>query len=378
MITNLPVGGAQDNTLLTVEHLDRSKYEIALLCARDGEWLDRAAAIDHLKLIFVDELVRPIHPVKDVIAFFKVYRELKRGAYDIVHTHSSKPGVIGRIAAKMADVPIIIHTIHGFPFNNFMNPFVRKLVILLERYLSRLTDKLITVSTLNLKKAIKLGFAPPERFHNIYSGIDFCKFDQPTRVSEKKTELGILNGEKIVGMVGRLSRQKAPLDFIRAIPSVIERLKDVRFVMVGDGELRDITLETARRLGVEDRLMVLGSRSDVPDLLKTFDLYVLTSHWEGLGRSLTEAMYTGRPVVATNVEGVPELVRNGETGMLVEPRNIQAIADAIVQVLQDPELAARLGRAGRQKITESFQYEKMVKEIEFVYDELMRLKGPNV
>jgi glycosyltransferase involved in cell wall biosynthesis len=124
--------------------------------------------------------------------------------------------------------------------------------------------------------------------------------------------------------------------------------------------------------------MVLGSRSDVPDLLKTFDLYVLTSHWEGLGRSLTEAMYTGRPVVATNVEGVPELVRNGETGMLVEPRNIQAIADAIVQVLQDPELAARLGRAGRQKITESFQYEKMVKEIEFVYDELMRLKGPNV
>ncbi|MFQ5652695.1 MAG: glycosyltransferase family 4 protein [bacterium] len=378
IITNLPVGGAQDNTLLTVEKLDREKYEVSLMCAQEGDWVARARAIPDLTLIFVNQLKRKIHPIDDLIAQVKVYRIIKRGNFDIVHTHSSKPGFVGRVAARLARVPVIIHTIHGFPFNDFMHPLVRRSFICLERFLSRISDMLITVSKLNLEKALSLRFAGPEKFRNIYSGIDFGKFDLQVNAERKKRDLGILNGEKIVGMVGRLSEQKAPLDFVRAMPEVLKVRKDIRFVLVGDGELKEQTLELSRKLEVNTNLMVLGFRDDIPELLPIFDVFVLTSLWEGLGRSLTEAMYTGRPVVATNVEGVPELVEDGQTGILVEPKDIRSIANGIIHFLEHPDDARRMGAAAAEQINERFQADRMVQNLDEVYQELLRRKGPRV
>ncbi|NIR50719.1 glycosyltransferase family 4 protein, partial [candidate division KSB1 bacterium] len=173
IITNLPVGGAQDNTLLTVEKLDRQKYEVSLLCSSKGEWRERAKQIKDLNLIFVDELTRKIQIFYDIIALWKLFRIMKREKYTLVHTHSSKPGVLGRIAAKLTGVPVIIHTIHGFPFHDFMNPVVKKSLIVMERILSRFSDRLITVSKLNLEKAVTLRLAERSKFLNIYSGIDF-------------------------------------------------------------------------------------------------------------------------------------------------------------------------------------------------------------
>lgn len=371
IITNLPVGGAQDNTLLTVEKLDRRRYEVALMCSKEGRWVERAMAIKDLEIIFVNELTRPIHIVYDIIAFWKIYRILKKKRYDIVHTHSSKPGFLGRIAAKLAGTSIIIHTIHGFPFHDFMNPLAKSIFIRIERFLSALSDKLITVAILNLEKAISLKIAERSKFENIYSGIDFSQFDIPIDIQQKRRELGVLKGEKIVGMVGRLSKQKAPLDFVLAIPEVLKSTNNVRFVVVGDGELREKTLKLAKQLNVDSKLMVLGFRDDVPELLHTFDVFVLTSLWEGLGRSLTEAMYTGRPVVATAVEGVPELVQDGETGILVPPKDVAAISKAIVTILSDNKTAMKLGQAARQRITESFRIEKMIRNLEKVYEELL-------
>ncbi|MCG8607097.1 glycosyltransferase, partial [bacterium] len=177
IITNLPVGGAQDNTLITVERLDRSKFDVTLMCSDEGQWVDRARKIKDLKLEFIDKLTRRIRIFNDIIAFLKIYRILRQGDYKIVHTHSSKPGVLGRFAAKFAGVPVIIHTIHGFPFHDFMNPVLNHLLIRLERILSRLSDRLVTVSTLNLEKANKLRLADPYKLVNIYSGIDFKRFD---------------------------------------------------------------------------------------------------------------------------------------------------------------------------------------------------------
>lgn len=377
IITNLPVGGAQDNTLITVEKLDRSKYDVSLMCANQGRWVKRALAMKDLNVIFVNELTRRIHIFNDFIAFWKIYNIIKIQNFEIVHTHSSKPGFLGRIAAKLAGVPIIIHTIHGFPFHDFMNPLLKRFFIHVERFLSQLSDKLITVSTLNLEKAVKLRFANRRKFMNIYSGIDFEKFDVDVNPEAKRKDLRILNGEKIVGMVGRLSEQKAPLDFVKAIPEVLKVRQDVRFLLVGDGELREKTLKLSRKLHVDSQLTILGFREDVPELLHIFDVFVLTSLWEGLGRSLTEAMYTGRAVVATNVEGVPELVKNGETGILVEPKDVKSIAKGIISLLSDEKKAAKMGYAAAQRINESFRAGVMVRNLERVYQNLISAKTTN-
>jgi glycosyltransferase involved in cell wall biosynthesis len=375
IITNLPVGGAQDNTLLTVEKLDHMKYDVSLLCASEGRWLPRAQQIEDLNLTLVDELTRKIHPLLDLIAFWKIYCFMKNNNIHIVHTHSSKPGFLGRIAAQMAGVPIIIHTIHGFPFHDFMNPLLKNLLIRMERLLSKLSDRLVTVSTLNLEKATKLRLAERSKLVNIYSGIEFKKFDTKVDREAKKRALGVSNGERVVGLVGRLSAQKAPLDFVKAIPKVLKAREDVQFVMVGDGELRDEVLELSRKLGVDSKISLLGFREDVAEILPILDVYVLTSLWEGLGRSLTEAMYMARPVVATNVEGVPELVKNGETGILVEPKDVNSIADGIVSLLSDEREAQKLGQAAKNCITDSFSADVMVRQLEKVYCEALRNKG---
>ncbi len=371
IITHLSIGGAQDNTLITVERLDRRKFEVSLMCSPEGEWLERATKIKALNFIFVEELARKIRFVKDFIAFLKICTTIKNAKYDIVHTHSSKPGVLGRIAAKLAGVPIIIHTIHGFPFHDFMNFVTKRFYIGLERFLSRISDKIVTVSKLNLEKAVDLRLEKRSKFINIYSGIDFNKFDVKIDAERKKNELGILNGEKIVGMVGRLSEQKAPLDFVKAMPEVLKARDDVRFIIVGDGELKEKTLDLSKKLNVDSKLMVLGFREDVPELLQTFDVFVLTSLWEGLGRSLTEAMYTGRSVVATNVEGVPELVKPGKTGLLVEPRDVQAIAKGIIHFLDNEKSAGKMGGAAAECIHADFTADAMVKNLEKLYEDLV-------
>lgn len=371
IITHLSIGGAQDNTLITVERLDRQKFEVSLVCSPDGDWVQRAQKIKELNLIFVEQLSRKIQIVNDLAAFWKTYKIIKKGKYDIVHTHSSKPGVLGRIAAKLSNVPVVIHTIHGFPFHNYMRPIKRYFYIGIERLLSRFSDKIVTVSTLNLEKAVELKLAEPGKFVNIYSGIDFERFDVKVDTAHMKTKLGILNGEKIVGMVGRLCEQKAPLDFVKAIPEVLEARDDVRFVIVGDGELKEKIVVLSKQLSVDSKLLLLGFRDDVPELLRLFDVFVLTSLWEGLGRSLTEAMYTARPVVATNVEGVPELVKNGKTGILVEPKDIQSIAKGILHILDDEKNARKIGQAAAERIGKVFTAEAMVANLEKLYLDLV-------
>ncbi|MBN1154271.1 glycosyltransferase family 4 protein [candidate division KSB1 bacterium] len=370
IITNLPVGGAQDNTLITVDGLDKNRYDVSLMSASDGQWLDRARSIKGIKLIFIDELIRKIDLFYDIIALVKIFRVIRKGNYDIVHTHSSKPGFSGRIAARLAGVPHIIHTIHGFPFHDFMNPVVRQFFIYLERYLSKLSDILITVSKLNLNKVIELGIAPPKKLVNIYSGILFEKFSVPIDIERKKRSLGFESGHKIIGMVGRLSAQKAPQYFIESIPAIRAKFPNARFIIVGDGELREEVEELIHSLDLHDILKLLGFRDDVPEILQILDVYVLSSCWEGLGRSLTEAMYLGRPVVATAVEGVPELVVDEETGLLVSPRDPEAIARGVIRLLENPKEALRLGRNAHNKVIGSFSADQMIKEIDHLYQRI--------
>ncbi len=371
IITYLPIGGAQDNTLLTVEGLDKHRYDITLICGKRGEWIDRAFSIKGIKIHFINELIRKIHILYDVIALLKMYRFIKKGKFKIVHTHSSKAGFSGRIAAYLAGVPVIIHTLHGFPFHDFMHPAVRMFYIYLERFLSKLSGKIITVSHLNQEKAIHLKLNRPAKFINIYSGIDFGRFNNSINITKKKKELVINKEKQVIGMVGRLSEQKAPQYFIQAIPAVLKIHPHVQFVLVGDGELRNHITKMTVRLNISNHVCFLGFRDDVPEILKTFNVFVLTSLWEGLGRSLTEAMYTARPIVATAVEGVPELIINGKTGYLVQPKDPDAIAQRIHDHLSNPRKAKRMGENARKRVMKDFDVDIMIRKIDQLYQNML-------
>ncbi len=375
IITHLNVGGAQDNTLITLERLDKTRYDISLLCGPRGEWLERAHAIPGLRMILIKELIRKIHIVYDLLALMKMYSIIRRERFDVVHTHSSKPGFSGRIAARLAGVPVVIHTIHGFPFNDTMHPWVKAFFIGLERALSPCADVLVTVSHLNQGKAIRLGLGKKDQFVNIYSGISFEHFDGPFNVEAKKRELGVGAGERVVGMVGRLSVQKSPMTLLNAVPAILKEAGNVRVVVTGDGELRPAVEKEIRRLGIQDHVTLLGFREDIPEIMAIFDVFVLSSLWEGLGRSLTEAMYMGLPVVATRVEGVPELVEDGKTGKLVQPGDPEEVARAVIDLLKHPEEARLLGKNAKQRVMRDFSDKRMVAEIEELYRRLLRSKG---
>jgi len=372
LITHLGIGGAQDNTLLNVERLSRRRYEVHLAAGRDcTDWEERGRECADSFFSF-PALCVPVRPLDDVRAMTQVTDLVRSNNYHIVHTHSSKAGVVGRLAGRQASVPIVVHTIHGFPWHDYMSPLKRWSYILLERYAASISDALITVSELNQREAIALGLASAAKFTTIYSGIDLGSFEISVNRRTKCQELGLDVDKPIVGTVGRLSPQKAPLDFVAAAKDVILRRPDVQFVMVGDGPLAG---EVRKAIGDERRIQVLGFRGDVPEILSTLDVFALSSLWEGLGRALTESMIMGLPVAATAVNGVPELVTHGRTGLLSPPNAPIELAENIVWLLDHPNEARKMGQDARERVVPAFSAEGMVEQIEDLYERLLIEKG---
>ena len=366
IITHLPIGGAQDNTLYTIELLNKKKYDISLCCNFSGELVERAKKIEDIKLINIPILSRDVNLINDTRAFLALYKIIKKEDYDIIHTHSSKAGFLGRIASKINKVPIIIHTVHGFPFNDFMNFFKKNFYILIEKLLANWTDVLITVSNLNKKKIIDLGISKKDKIYNIYSGIDLKIFDRKNDRSFKK-ELKLGDNEILIGAVGRLSGQKDPITLIRAFNLVSKKFPDAHLVFVGDGPLRNKITKMIKKLKLTSKVHLIGNIHNTWPVYHSLDLFVMSSIYEGLGRSITEALSCGVPVVCTAVEGVPEIIKNGETGFLVEPRDIEGLANSIIYSLQNLSVAKKIALEGRKFVHKNFDVNKMVQEIDSVY-----------
>ena len=366
IITHLPIGGAQDNTLYTIELLNKKKYDISLCCNFSGELVERAKKIKDIKLINIPILSRDVNLINDTRAFLALYKIIKKEDYDIIHTHSSKAGFLGRIASKINKVPIIIHTVHGFPFNDFMNFFKKNFYILIEKLLANWTDVLITVSNLNKKKIIDLGISKKDKIYNIYSGIDLKIFDRKNDRSFKK-ELKLGDNEILIGAVGRLSGQKDPITLIRAFNLVSKKFPDAHLVFVGDGPLRNKITKMIKKLKLTSKVHLIGNIHNTWPVYHSLDLFVMSSIYEGLGRSITEALSCGVPVVCTAVEGVPEIIKNGETGFLAEPRDIEGLANSIIYSLQNLSVAKKIALEGRKFVHKNFDVNKMVQEIDSVY-----------
>jgi len=375
LITKLELGGAQQNTLYCVAHHDRRKYRVSL-AAGPGGVLDRdARGIRDAALHWFPSLRREIRPVRDLRFLLEYRAHLRRERIDILHTHSSKAGILGRLAAGWAGVPVVIHTVHGWGFHDFQRAPVRALYVALERLAVRYTDLLIAVSGENVERGIRAGIGRRGLYRVIRSGIDPREFTRPTRArASVRRSLGIPARARVVITVGNFKPQKAPLDFVRAAATVARAVPGAWFVMCGDGELKQAARELGNELGLGDRLVMPGWRRDIPDLLHASDVFALSSLFEGLPRSVLQAAVAGLPVVATAVSGTPEAVREGVTGRLVPARRPDAMAARLVELLRSPRRARMMGRAGRRLIGREFDIRVMLEQIEDAYDDLANRK----
>ncbi len=376
-ITRLIIGGAQENTMLTAQLLDKNEWDVAIISGpqtgSEGSLIETVRERG-IPLILEASLVREVNPIKDLLAVFRLARLMKRGGYTIVHTHSSKAGIVGRWAAKIAGVPIIVHTVHGWAHHDRQHPLLRAYYIWMEKITLPITDKLIVVSALNIEKGLQDGIGQPDDYVVIRSGIELDRFGHP-QVSrdEMRHALGIPLNATVIGSVTRLSPQKAPLDFIQAAATVAQSHPETYFVMVGDGPLRAEVEQLAHELGIADHLILTGLRRDVPELMATFDIFVLSSLWEGLPRVLPQAMATGLPLVATATDGSVEAVQDEVNGLLVPPSDPASLAQALLRLLDAPALAQQMGDAGRASV-EEFSDQKMVAQIAALYRQLLSTK----
>ncbi|MGD9580510.1 MAG: glycosyltransferase family 4 protein [Vampirovibrionia bacterium] len=368
LITELPIGGAQDNTLLSVRGLKKLGYQVDLAAAPDGELESLAREYSDNVYHIKNFSANAISPVKNIEAILEICNLLKDNKYDIIHTHSSTAGICGRIAAKISKVPIIIHTVHGFPFHDFMKPLKKNFLILLEKACANICDHMITVSNLNKEEIVERKISTIDKLTNVYSGIDLDKFNINKSKEEIKAELNIPEEDLVVGLIARMSNQKAPEYFIEAAKLILKEKPNVTFLMVGDGPLKDKLIE---QIGDETRIRMMGARKDIPEILKTLDIFALSSIYEGLGRAMTEAMICKKPIVAPNVNGIPEVVIDGDTGFLVSPRDSKGLAEKILVLLNDEKLRNKMGLNAHHKVVPAFSDKKMVEDIDSLYRKIL-------
>jgi glycosyltransferase involved in cell wall biosynthesis len=378
VITMLEWGGAQENTLYSVEHLDSGRYKRVLVAGKGGMLDGRARRIPDVRVILLDDLVREIRPVRDVKAFLalrSILREEKRMAGGdplVVHTHSSKAGIVGRAAAIAAGADVVVHTIHGFGFHDGQTRAAHAFYVGLERMASRWTSAFVAVSEENLRTGVEKGIFRRDRCRLIRSGFDTARFLAGSRAAGRGI-LAIPEGIPVVGTVAVFKPQKSPMDFVETARRVASAIPGSRFVMVGDGEMREATERAVAAIGLSNRFSFLGWRAEIPDLLAAFDVFLLTSRWEGLPKVVPQALIAGCPVVATAVDGTREIVDHGVDGFLAPPGDIDALAQRVGDILAG---RIRLDPAGRrERLVREFDQDEMVRGQERLYAEILAGKG---
>lgn len=320
--------------------------------------------------IMVRGLGRELSPSRDLSVLYRLYRLLRALQPDLVHTHMAKAGTIGRVAARLARVPLVVHTYHGHVFHSYFGPARTRFFLSIERSLSRLTDLIVTVGEKQRREILDYGIGTPNKVTSVPLGLELEPFLSSERHrGELRAELGIGADVPLVGIVGRLVPVKGHADFIEAARLVSSRIPHARFLVVGDGELRRELERQVLALGLGREVLFLGWRHDLPRIYADLDLVVLSSHNEGSPVALIEAMAAGKAVVATDVGGVSDVVADGVSGVLVPPREPQALADAISSVLARSELTS-MGERGRAAVYPKYSVSRLVSDLQRLYTNL--------
>lgn len=372
VITRLIVGGAQEAAVLTCARVDADRFDSALVIGpetgTEGSLRPLADSLG-VPTAVVPPLVRQVAPVNDVRAARALRRLFRAWKPEIVHTHSSKAGVLGRWAARREHVAAIVHTVHGWSFHDHMHPLVRASYIRLERRAASWCDRIVTVSELDREKGLAVGIGSPDQYVTIREVNDLAPYEEHAgERGAARRRLGLPDDCPVVGTASRFSEQKDPITWVRTAAAIAQQRPDAHFVMIGDGPLRAEAERVAAELGLAARLVTTRLRDDVPELLPAFDVFLLTSRWEGLPLVIPQAMAGGVPVVASSADGNREVVRDRVNGLLVAPQVPAGAATAVVELLDDATLREQLVTAGHNTAGE-FGLEQTIPLLESLYRE---------
>lgn len=356
-------GGAQEVVRILADNLRRT-YPVVVACAPGGRLIDELTALE-IPVVPIRHLARYPHPFRDFAALLALLRLIRTLRPAIVHAHSTKAGMLARVAARLARVPVVLFTAHGWAFTSGRSRWKRVLLAAIERCLARVTTRIICVSRYDRELALQFRVAPAEKLEVIHNGLDPSLFAgrTPGEGSRKRRR----SQELVMTFVGRLRSPKDPFTLIRAF----SKLDRGRLVIVGDGPQRQNVLELIDELDLAHRVELTGERKDVPSLLAASDVFVLTSNWEGLPLTIIEAMLAGLPVVATRVGGVPELIEDGVTGFLVPRQEPEDLADVLRRFVMDENMTSRMGQAGKEKAMREFSLGQMLSQVQALYERML-------
>lgn len=378
VITRLIVGGAQENTLATVRELQKNPaYTVVLITGPglgpEGSMEDTAQK-QKITMILFSQLRRAINPIRDTIVFFQLLFHFIRNRYDIVHTHSSKAGILARLAAFCARCPVIIHTIHGLPFHPYEKKWKNELYIFLEKNCAKVSDKIITVSDTMRDKALAAGVGRKDVYRTIYSGMAIDVFlDADQHRSKMRKKLNFSDTDIVVGKIGRLFHLKGHDFVIDAAKTIIAEIPQIKFLFVGGGILFDDLQHQITDMGIENHFVFTGlvPPTDIPALIASMDILVHTSLREGLARALPQAQACGKPVVTFDIDSAHEVVIHQQTGYLIQPGDRNGFIDAVCCLAKKPELRSAMGVRGRKNVYPRFCEKYMAQQIDNLYKELL-------
>ena len=376
IITRLVVGGAQENTVASVLGLrQKPGVEVHLIsgptAGPEGSLEPALSRIPEI-LTRVPELVRPIHPLKDWLAMRRLEKILRQQKPDIVHTHSGKAGILGRLAARRAGVPVIIHHIHGPSFGPFQGAAANWIFTAAERHAARVTTHFICSAQAMARVYLAAGIGRPEMFTRIFSGFPIEPFATATNDPALRSRLGLAPDAFVIGKIARLAPLKGHEDLFVAFKALLPQRPNARLLLVGDGRLRAHLETRARAMGLSDQTVFTGlvPPGEVPRYVGIMDCLAHLSAREALSRALPQALAAGKPVVAYDFDGADEVCRDGETGFLVRTGDIAVVTQRLLQLAGDAPLREQFGRRGRQFVSENFAVEHMVENLYNLYRNL--------
>ena len=380
IITRMIIGGAQENTLLSIKGALEKGHEVTLITGPtdgpEGKLL-RDQPLSGLKVIECPWLVREISPLNELKAYFFLKKVCRAEKFDVVQTHTSKAGIIGRIAGRHAGVPLVVHTIHGLAFHPYQAKWKNQLYIFLEKLAAKYCDEIYCVAQAMIDQSLVVGIGKKEMFKVVYSGMDIGKFLNAVPEPALQKELGIPDHSVVFSTVARLFPEKGYEDFIPVAIRIAKRFPQACFLLIGNGILMESIRNEVESAGVADRFFFPGliSPGEVHRYLALSDALVHLSLHEGLPRAAVQSLGCGNPVIGYNLDGTPEVVLNGETGWLIEPRDLDAVETAMTEVIEHPETVKRYGQNGKALVGNLFGWRRMADILLELYQDALNRKS---
>ena len=379
IITRMIVGGAQENTLLNcIDLIEQYGDQVTLITGPsegpEGQLLQR---FNHpqLRIVEASALTRNIKPWQDWKAYRQIKQILREIEPNVVHTHSAKAGLLGRLAAWKLKIPAVIHTVHGAPFHAYQSKLARNLFACCERYAAKRCHRLLCVADAMTDLMVEGRVAPRKQFTTVYSGMEIDDYLQANQSREQvREEFGFSDDDIVVGKIARLFHLKGHKYLVEAAKLVIAQNKNIHFLLVGDGALRETIESQIEAGGLQKHFHFTGlvPPTDVPKYLGAMDILAHTSLREGLARALPQALLAGKAVISFDIDGAREVCLTDKTGILTAPKDVQALSHAIVRLAEASELREQLGATGRAKCREMYSHQRMTDRIRAIYEEVLQ------